>query len=162
MQCGTLGLRPSARAIPAMVLVLATGCGLPLDSEGTLERVRGGTMRVGVVHHPPWVDVRGKGGLKGSEVDLVRRLADEFGAQVEWSIGGESELMHELQRHRLDLVIGGIPEQSVWKARIGRSRPHDHDGAQAIILACPPGENGWLLQLDRWIARQATLEEGGS
>lgn len=119
-------------------------------------------MRVGVVHHPPWVDVRAGGEPEGTEVDLVRRLADELGARVVWTVGGESALMHELERHRLDLVIGGITEQTAWKGKIGLSRPHDQDGDQAVVLACPPGENGWLLHLDRRIARWESHEEGGS
>ena len=37
----------------AGVLLLAA-CDLPRDSDGTLDRVRGGTMRVGVVIDTPW------------------------------------------------------------------------------------------------------------
>jgi ABC-type amino acid transport substrate-binding protein len=154
--------RRRPRTIPALVLVLATGCALPLDPKGTLPRVRGGTLRVGVVHHPPWVDVRGGGEPGGSEVALVRRLADELGARVEWSVGGETALMRQLERHQLDLVVGGITEDTAWEGTIGMSRPHDRDGDQPVILACPPGENGWLLHLDRWIARHAPHGEDQS
>jgi hypothetical protein len=37
------------------MLALAVACDFPRDAEGTLARVRGGTMRVGVGEHTPWV-----------------------------------------------------------------------------------------------------------
>ncbi|MEW4568256.1 transporter substrate-binding domain-containing protein [Tautonia sp. JC769] len=147
--------------IPPLAVLLATGCGLPLDPKGTLKRARDGTMRVGAVHHPPWVDVRGGGEPEGTEVALVRRLADELGARVEWTVGGETALMHRLERHELDLVVGGITEDTAWRGTIGMSRPHDRDGDQPVILAIAPGENGWLLHLDRWIARRGASREDG-
>src|SRR6185369_5924264 len=35
-------------------VLLVAACDLPRDSDGTLDRVRGGTMRVGVVIDTPW------------------------------------------------------------------------------------------------------------
>lgn len=49
---------------PATLIALAiafgaTGCSLPRDTSGTLDRVRHGTTRVGVVTNPPWVSDSG-------------------------------------------------------------------------------------------------------
>ena len=45
----------------ALALVsLAAGCQFPRDPEGTLDRVEGGTLRVGVVEDPPWVELGGR------------------------------------------------------------------------------------------------------
>jgi len=143
------------RITTALVLVasLATGCGLPLDPKGTLDRVRGGTLRVGVVHNPPWTDVRPAGVPRGREVDLTRRLAEDLGAEVEWTVGGESRLMTDLERFELDLVIGGILQETAWSGTVGLTRPHAHKGKYNYVFACPPGENAWLVHLDRWIDR---------
>jgi ABC-type amino acid transport substrate-binding protein len=143
-------------------LATIAGCGLPVDPDGTLDRVRGGTLRVGVVHHPPWVDIRPDRGPTGREVTLVEELAGDLGSKVEWIEGGETTLMLELERRRLDLVIGGIPGKSPWHGRVGMSRPHATNGTVEIVLASPPGENRWLLFLDRWIAGRAEAEEARS
>ena len=64
--------------------LLALACGsLPRDPKGTLRRVQGGRLRVGLVEHPPWV-VRTEGEPAGAEVELVRALAAELGATPEW------------------------------------------------------------------------------
>jgi polar amino acid transport system substrate-binding protein len=76
-----------------LLLVLAAACDLPRDPEGTLERVRGGTLRVGVAHNPPWASLPAPGEAQGVEPRLVRALAAELGARVEWVAGGETELL---------------------------------------------------------------------
>lgn len=45
------------RAALALVAasVLLGGCDWPRDAAGTLNEVRGGTLRVGVTDNPPWV-----------------------------------------------------------------------------------------------------------
>jgi DNA-binding IclR family transcriptional regulator len=70
--------RLSALASAALLALAAAGCDLPRDAEGTLDRVRGGTLRVGVVNHPPWV-VDSGGAVGGVESALVTQLARELG-----------------------------------------------------------------------------------
>src|SRR3712207_7643050 len=41
-------------ALASLLALVAAACDLPRDPEGTLQRVRGGTMRVGVVERRPW------------------------------------------------------------------------------------------------------------
>ena len=41
------------------LLLLAASCSLPRDSDGTLDRIRGGTLRVGLAENPPWVHSAG-------------------------------------------------------------------------------------------------------
>ncbi len=56
-----------------LVSACAVGCkDLPRDPEGTLNRVRGGRVRVGLVEHPPWVVRRSGGEPAGVEVELVK------------------------------------------------------------------------------------------
>lgn len=44
--------------LAALLVPLLAGCGLkmPSDPEGTLDRVAGGTLRVGISHNPPWTE----------------------------------------------------------------------------------------------------------
>jgi polar amino acid transport system substrate-binding protein len=201
------------------------GCGLPRDPEDTLERVRGGTLRVGVVHNPPWAVVKDRE-VTGVEVELVKKLAAELHARVEWFPGTESQLLRGLEHFELAIVIGGVDESTPWKGRIaltgsyydnefiigvgpGAPLPSDIDGLKVVylsgdvvaatrireeggkpvaaddppaqelpvaaeawrirqwglqpagieldtrklVLALPPGENAWLLHVERFLRR---------
>lgn len=135
-------------------------CGIPRDPEGTLERVQGGVVRVGVVHNPPWASLAASGDPAGVEPRLVRALAAELGARVEWVPGGESELLGALEHHGLDLVIGGLSAASPWSPKLGFSRPYYTDtlavageapSQEQRVFAVPPGENGWLTRVERFL-----------
>ncbi len=141
-------LRP-AWAI-ALVASLAA-CGLPRDAEGTLDRVRGGTLRVGVSERSGWVHLD-NGRVRGCEAEIVRGLAAELDAAIEWTADAESVLFEKLRRHELDLVVAGIVKDTPWKKKIGLTRPFAHD---EHVLAVPAGENAWLMAVDRYLfARQ--------
>ena len=212
-------------------LVALAACDFPRDPQGTLDRVRGDTMRVGWVANPPWV-IHEEGAPTGIEPALVREFARELGAEVEWLQGGESELMGALERFQLDLVIGGMTRQTPWGMRVALTSSYhttpiavgippsaapflDLDGVRVAVqtgtstaafleehdavpipvaelshargpvaapewelrelgmqpteiilyreqhvMAVPPGENGWLVRLDRFLhARRGRIGE---
>ena len=121
--------------VPVLMLLLAA-CGLPRDPDGTLERVRGGTLRVGVVHNPPWASLPRPGEAAGVEARLVRALAAEMGARVEWVPGGASALRGELEHRQLDLVIGGLSAADPWGPKLAFTRPYYTD---SVALGVRPG-----------------------
>lgn len=87
-------------------LALTTSaCGLPLDPEGTLDRVEGGTLRVGVIPSAPWTVPEGGG--RGVEVELVRRFAADVDARIRWSWGPPEDLLGALEHRAVDMVTGG-------------------------------------------------------
>ena len=120
-------MRKRTRVLLTMITVAAAACGIPRDPEGTLARVEGGVIRVGVVDNPPWASLSASGEAAGVEPLLVRVLAAELGARVEWVPGGESELLAALEHHNLDLVVGGLSAASPWKPKLGLSRPYYTD-----------------------------------
>lgn len=135
------------------VLALA-GCGrIPRDPEGTLDRVKGGTLRVGLTENPPWV-FRREGSPTGVEVELVRKLAVELGAKPEWHWGGEQGHMEELEEFQLDLFIGGITRKTEWRRKVGLTSAYLDDKAKHA-MATPPGENGWIKLLDEFLHSHA-------
>jgi ABC-type amino acid transport substrate-binding protein len=144
------------RSAPTLiVLVLASGCGIPRDPHGTLDRVRGGTLRAGVSVNEPWTRVE-SGRPAGVEVTLVREFADELDANVEWVVGSESELMAALERWELDVVVGGLGDDTPWRQRVGLTGAYlatDDPHGQKVrhVVAVPPGENGWLVRLERFL-----------
>lgn len=103
-------------------VALLPGCDFPADPEGTLDRVEGGTMRVGVVDAPPWASTGGPR-PRGVEVELVEELAARLDAEIEWYEGTETELTEALAGFQLDLVIGGLTRSSPWAKEVALSRP---------------------------------------
>ena len=65
------------------------GCGFPGYPMGTLDRVRGGEMRVGMVVNPPWTG----GGPSGVEVELVEDFARELESETVYVRGTTPELL---------------------------------------------------------------------
>lgn len=105
------------------VAVVVCGCEFPRDPEGTLDRVRGGTLRVGVSPAEPWVTLEDGKPPAGVEVALIEEFADTLDAEVEWVEGGESELMEALAGRRLDVVLAGLTRRSVWMNEAALTRP---------------------------------------
>lgn len=108
----------------AAVALLAAACRIPEDPEGTLDRVEGGVMRVGVTEAEPWVELREGVPTGGVEVRLVRRFARDLDARIAWVDGSEEELIDALKEGSLDLVIGGLTSKSRWKKDAAFTRPY--------------------------------------
>jgi polar amino acid transport system substrate-binding protein len=117
------------------VCLAAGGCEFPRDVEGTLDRVEGGTMRVGVVHRPPWIDLSGSAPT-GVEVELVERFADEIGTEIEYFEGTESELAEAMRGFQIDLLIGGLTRASDLRRDVALTAPYLDTQIQ---FAIPPG-----------------------
>lgn len=161
------------RAWPALLAVAGAACGIPRDPRGTLDRVRGGTIRVGVAERAPWV-VLGRSEPTGTEPRLLRTFARGLGARITWTPGAESELMEALERGELDVVAGGITRSTAWRERVALTRPYRPTGAAhgpsgpvsrhvgEHVMAVPPGENGWLRALEASLDAGAVTPAGAS
>jgi polar amino acid transport system substrate-binding protein len=143
-----------ARALRACSCLIAlASCGLPRDSNHTLDHVRGGELRVGVTEHPPWVAIR-QGQMDGIEPHLIEELARELGARPVWRRGAESEILEALHRRELDIVAGGLTADSPWKGQVAFTHPYFTDTAtgRARVFAVSPGENAFLVHVERFLA----------
>ena len=144
----------------AALTSLAAGCGIPRDPGGTSERIRvTHGLRVGFSENAPWIQA-GVGEPRGIEPELVRRLARSLGARVLWVKGSETRLVQALEEGKLDLVIGGFDKTSPWIAKAGVTQPfvRDNQGKQHVFLA-QPGENGFILTVDRMLTEHKRLLE---
>lgn len=125
MSCLTTPVRPHLLLLLAGVLL--AGCDwladLPKDPEKTLDRVRGGSLRAGAIHAPPWVTTGG-GEPSGIEAGIVRELARELDARVEWRYGAPDQMLKLLEVHELDLLIGGFEDASPALRKVGTTRPY--------------------------------------
>jgi ABC-type amino acid transport substrate-binding protein len=144
-------------ATALLVAAAAAGCTLPRDSDGTLDRVRGKTLRVGLADSPPWVVARGDS-VSGVEVRLVGALAEELHARPEWHRGSESGLLEALHERELDVVVGGLTADSPWAKRVAFTEPYQTEagGKKKHVLALPPGENAWLVHVERFLRERGS------
>lgn len=130
-------MRPLRVITLCAAVALLAACGLPRDPESTLRRVSGGTLRVGVTEHDPWV-VLGEDGPRGVEVELVERFAAEIGAEVEWVEGELEELGGALHVREIDLLIAGLTSRSGIASEGALTHPYL---TTQVVIAVPPGTN---------------------
>ncbi|NUO40069.1 MAG: transporter substrate-binding domain-containing protein [Gemmatimonadaceae bacterium] len=145
---------PTARALRVCCCLAAlASCGLPRDSDHTLDRIRGGELRVGVTEHAPWVTVRDDR-MDGIEPRLIEELARGLGARTVWRRGAEAQLLEALHRRELDIVAGGLTADSPWKGQVALTRPYftDTTTGRTRVLAVSPGENAFLVHVERFLA----------
>jgi polar amino acid transport system substrate-binding protein len=160
---GTMRLRSLRTILTVAAVLLLTACGtsFPADPDGTLDRVRSGTLRVGASIAPPWLEQAGDGAPTGREADLVLGFAESLNAEVEWETGGEEQLIAMLERGELDLVVGGLTSKSPWNSKVALTRPYTEvenrwGETEKHVFAAVPGENAFLLEVERHL-----LENGG-
>lgn len=153
-----------------LAALLLTGCGstFPADPQGTLDRARGGTLRVGASINGEWVRIAGPASgdvrsgdvpasdVQGKEAELVRDFAAQLGAEVEWVAGTEQVLADELKHGGLDLMIGGLDDKTPWVTHAGITRPYaesrdDRGNLHKHVMLVPLGENAFLLELDQFL-----------
>jgi polar amino acid transport system substrate-binding protein len=141
-----------------LALALLAACDLPRDPAGTLDRVTGGTLRVGMVTAEN-AAVPGHAAMARADRDLVEGLARDLRASPVWTHASTEALFLALERREIDLVAGGVYADTPWAGRIGLSNPvgpHAGEPDAERLLAVPPGENRWLLAINRFIARRET------
>lgn len=146
-----------AIATAASMLV---GCAsIPADPDGTLDRARGGTLRVGVTESAPWVVLSEDGEPTGTEPELVRAFAERIDAEVEWTQGSETRLTDALESGELDVVIGGLLDDTPWAQSAAVTRPYAEvstaDGTERHVMLTPMGENALLVALETFLDEEA-------
>lgn len=152
-------------AAASLVVGALAGCGItiPADPDGTLERVSGGVLEVGVTTNPPHAETGGAHPA-GTEPALVTSFAESIGARVEWTEGSEEQLVGLLEAGELDLVIGGISDATPWADRAAVTRSYAQavqpDGSTAgLVMLAPLGENAFLTALERHLDAETAVAQ---
>lgn len=146
-----------------LVTLLLSGCGLqiPTDPDGTLDRVQGGEITIGVVHNPPRVDASGTSADNaqaptGIEPELAAGFASSLDAEVTWVVGSEANIVKGLKAGTIDLAIAGFTDDTPWSAEAGMTRTclegTDEFGSEVkYVFLVPLGENAFLTTLETYI-----------
>lgn len=132
-----------AGSFASALLLTLSGCAdYPRDTEGTLERVRGRAMRLGVV----------AGDADPAYAALAGELARRTGARVDRRVGAAEPLLQELEKGRVDLVVGTYDRSTPWDARVTFSKPVSRWGEREVKAATMNGEHAWAMEVDRAVA----------
>lgn len=113
------------------------GCTIPDDTDGTYEHIENGVLRVGVTEHEPWVSLENED-PSGVEVGLIRELAAQLHAKVDYTTGSEEELVDALRERDLDVVIGGITDQTAWAKVAAMTKPYL---TTHVVVGVRPGQH---------------------
>ncbi|SEB47126.1 extracellular solute-binding protein, family 3 [Paramicrobacterium humi] len=147
-------------ALALLVMLTLSGCGItiPTDPNGSLDRASGGTLRVGISPNGD-LAVVDDSGYSGKEVDIVRGFARSIDAEIDWTVGSEEALVRGLETQKLDVVIGGITDQTPWTDRVGLTRPYlqttaDDGASLSVVMLLPMGENALLSELETYLDSQ--------
>lgn len=158
-------IRTMLTAVATIATMTLGGCGLtmPSDPDGTLDRVTDGVLRVGTTQNGDRVVV-GDDGPSGEDIDLVKGFADTLGSDLEWVVGAEESLVRELGTGRLDLIVGGITDETPWSDNAGVTRPYteitDIDGTtHKLVMLTPLGENAFISALEEFLTEHGGGEE---
>lgn len=154
-------MRATMAAITAgLIALVLSGCGLtmPTDPEGTLDRVSGATLHAGVSPNGDFVQVD-DGTVSGSDIELIEAFAASIDADVEWTVASEEALVRGLERGDLDIVAGGLTDETPWVDMAGVTRPYksfvDVEGtAHAVVMLVPIGENAFLSRLETFLTEK--------
>lgn len=154
-----LNIRGAAAGLVLLLGLTSCGITIPQDPDGTLERVSGATLRVGVTENAEWVQLPRTGDPEGIEPGLVEKFAETLDATIEWVPGSEHELAQDLSHGQLDLAIGGFAADTPWIKEAGITRPYaetrDERGKTVKhVMLVPMGENAFLLKLDQFLQAQ--------
>jgi polar amino acid transport system substrate-binding protein len=95
----------------SLAAFIAAGCDFPRDPRGTLDKVQGGTVRVGIVNNDPWTRME-EGRASGVEVELLRDFAAELDTKIVFVQGTVPELLEAARQGEVDVVAGGFTSSS--------------------------------------------------
>lgn len=128
-------------ALAILLIAPVAACDLPRDPHGTLESVQGGTLRAGLVAAEP---------DEAKDLARLEAFAASLNAELQVRTGGSHDLVEALENGELDLVAS-LPKSTPF-ATVGFSAPFDGPDEKKRVWAVRPGENGFLLKADRFLA----------
>lgn len=122
----------------------------PKDPGDTLEKAKAEGLVVGYSENPPWV-VKTDTVPAGIEPALVKAFARSIGTRVIWENGTEHHLFEALEQKKIHLLIAGIRQSTPWKTNVALTRPYLERGKDKHVMAGIPGENAFLVALERFL-----------
>ncbi len=96
------------------------------------EAVERGSLRVGISSFIPWAMQNKKGEYIGFEVDIARRLAEDFDIELELFPTRWSGIVPALLTGKFDMIISGLSVTAERSLRVNFTRPYDYVYIEAV------------------------------
>ena len=149
----------------ALTSAILVGCGvtIPSDPNGALARIQGSTLHAGASPSEGLVREGRDGTPRGFLVDLIEAFAEEQDATVDWTIDSEEMLVEMLESGELDVVVGGMTDQTPWTERAGVTRGYpaiEGSAGRSMVMLVPLGENRLLATLEEFLDHALEPEAG--
>lgn len=149
-----------------MSLVLVACQPFPADPSQSLAQIRErGSLRVGALYAPPWVNGEAPAQASGVEGMMMKQFADRLGVRLETHWGSGQELFDALSHNELDIVIGGLTQDNPWQHMVGLSAPYHTTRALIVSEADQPLSEeleGLLVSIERNSYLSGELHERGA
>jgi ABC-type amino acid transport substrate-binding protein len=132
---------PAISVLSAIVLITLAGPSCTSRNEDTLAQIRRtGTLKVGTdATYPPFETVDPTTGqVSGFEIDLIRALAEQIPAKVEFVVVPFDGIIPGLKTGKYDLVISAMTITKERAAQILFTKPYTIAGQSIVVRA---GEN---------------------
>ncbi len=112
---------------------LSPNVALAEKASGALQdAVERGTLRVGISSFIPWAMQDKAGNYIGFEIDVARRLANDFGLELELLPTRWSGIIPALLTGKFDMIISGLSTTPERSLRVNFTIPYDHTDIEAI------------------------------
>lgn len=99
----------------------------------TLTKIRArGVLKIGVALFVPWVFEDSAGNLKGFEIDLAKKLAEDLQVKTQFTISNFDELIPKLQSGEIDIIISGMSITPDRALKVNFSIPYNESGIYIV------------------------------
>lgn len=165
-------------SLALLALPLAACEPYPRDPQDSLRSIiASGTLDVGLMEAPPWVEHFASTPPQGVEVELLKAFARELGVEVRWHRASMEDLFDGLKHLRIHVVAAGLTTDNPWKEEAAFTLPYyitlEHEGWRTKeiehVMALTQGENALVMRLERFLLEgpgkkivSGAMEEGKS
>ena len=115
-----------------------------LTSESTIQAVmKRGKLKVGMATFVPWAMRNKKGELIGFEIDVAKKVAEDFGVEIEFVPTAWSGIIPALIAGNFDVIIGGMSVTPKRNITVNFSAPYAHSGMGVVANKELAGDLKW-------------------
>ncbi len=101
-----MSLSALIRAFSLCLLFIAPVIGA---QENRLDNIlKNGELRVGISLFEPWAIQDDKGKLRGFEIDVANKVAEDMGVKVNYKVVPWSDIIGTLEKGQVDVIISGM------------------------------------------------------
>lgn len=119
----------------AGMVILSAGCGGNGAGSSQTASASGRVIKVATeANDPPYRYVSEKNQITGFEIDLVKAVAKEMGASVEFKDMKFSQLLDAVSKKDVDLAIGTLTVNEKRKQKVDFSDAYAHRNAYTVVV----------------------------